>query len=153
MLVFQVSFLGSELVFSSKSLRLYIYIYIYINKFTCDFKRVEKALLGEQGWNFKSKNLSAHSHDKDIKVALQFNKLPFFISLGDADPESNDAKYTVLLMESVHKISQELSRFLNDNDRKKLAKIMRKLGFDDLVPLFYEMPPDHERKVNRYHFI
>ena len=77
----------------------------------------------------------------------------FFFSLGDADPESNDVKYTVLLMESVHKISQELSRFLNDNDRKKLAKIMRKLGFDDLVPLFYEMPPDHERKVNRYHFI
>ena len=56
-------------------------------------------------------------------------------------------------MESVHKISQELSRFLNDNDRKKLAKIMRKLGFDDLVPLFYEMPPDHERKVNIYHYI
>ncbi|CAH3109026.1 unnamed protein product [Pocillopora meandrina] len=67
----------------------------------------------------------------------------------DADPESNDVKYTVLLMESVHKISQELSRFLNDNDRKKLAKIMRKLGFDDLVPLFYEMPPDHERKNER----
>ena len=56
-------------------------------------------------------------------------------------------------MESVHKISQEFSRFLNDNDRKKLAKIMRKLGFDDLVPLFHEMPPHHERKVNIYHFI
>ena len=101
----------------------------------------------------KVKNLRAHSRDKDIKVALQFNKLPFFFSLGDADPESNDVKYTVLLMESVHKISQELSRFLNDNDRKKLAKIMRKLGFDDLVPLFYEMPPDHERKVIINHFI
>lgn len=84
--------------------------------------------------------------DKDIKVALQFNKLPFF--LGDADPESNDMKYPVLLMESVHKISQDLPSVLNDKNRKKLARIMQNLGFDDLVPLFYEMPPDRERRVN-----
>ena len=53
-------------------------------------------------------------------------------------------------MESVHKISQDLPSVLNDEDRKKLAGIMQKLGFDDLVPLFYEMPLDHERKVNKY---
>ena len=56
-------------------------------------------------------------------------------------------------MESVHKISQDLPSVLNDKNRKKLARIMQNLGFDDLVPLFYEMPPDHERKVNIYHFI
>ena len=53
-------------------------------------------------------------------------------------------------MEIVHKISQDLPSVLNDEDRKKLAGIMQKLGFDDLVPLFYEMPLDHERKVNKY---
>lgn len=74
-----------------------------------------------------------------------------FSFLGDADPESNDVKYPVLLMESVHKISQDLPSVLNDKDRKKLATIMQKLGFDDLVPLFYEMPLDHETKVNIYH--
>ena len=145
--MFQVSFLGSELVFSCKSLRFY-----KIN-LPATLNALKKLSWENKDGISKVKNLRAHSRDKDIKVALQFNKLPFFFSLGDADPESNDVKYTVLLMESVHKISQELSRFLNDNDRKKLAKIMRKLGFDDLVPLFYEMPPDHERKVNTYHFI
>lgn len=88
--------------------------------------------------------------DKDNKVTLQFNKYHFSF-LGDADPESNDLKYPVLLMESVHKISQDFPSVLNDEDRKKLAGIMQKLGFDDLVPLFYEMPLDHERKVNKYH--
>ncbi|CAH3109016.1 unnamed protein product [Pocillopora meandrina] len=67
----------------------------------------------------------------------------------DADPESNDLKYPVLLMESVHKISQDFPSVLNDEDRKKLAGIMQKLGFYDLVPLFYEMPLDHERKTER----
>ena len=45
-----------------------------------------------------------------------------FSFLGDADPESNDVKYPVLLMESVHKISQDLPSVLNDKDRKKIAK-------------------------------
>ncbi|CAH3109024.1 unnamed protein product [Pocillopora meandrina] len=67
----------------------------------------------------------------------------------DADPESNDMKYPVLLMESVHKISQDLPSVLNDKNRKKLARIMQNLGFDDLVPLFYEMPPDRERRTER----
>ena len=57
-------------------------------------------------------------------------------------------KYPVLLMESVHKISQILPSDLNDKNRKKLARIMQNLGFDDLAPLFYEMPPDRERRVN-----
>ena len=54
-------------------------------------------------------------------------------------------------MESVHRISPDFPSVLNDEDRKKLAGIMQKLGFDDLVPLFYEMPLDHEIKVNKYH--
>ena len=56
-------------------------------------------------------------------------------------------KYPVILMESVHKIVQDLPSVLTDRNKKKLAKIMQKLGFDDLVPLFYEMPPDREKKV------
>ena len=51
-------------------------------------------------------------------------------------------------MESVHKIVQDLPSVLTDKNKKKLAKIMQKLGFDDLVLLFYEMPPDCEKKVN-----
>ena len=60
-------------------------------------------------------------------------------------------KCLVLLMESVHKIIQDLPIVLNDKDKEKLARVMQKLGFDDLVPLFYKMPPDHERKVNIFH--
>ena len=56
-------------------------------------------------------------------------------------------KYPVILMESVHKIVQDLPSVLTDRNKKKLAKIMQKLGFDDLVPLFCEMPPDREKKV------
>lgn len=51
-------------------------------------------------------------------------------------------------MESVHKIFQDLSSVLKEKNRKKLARIMQKLGFNDLVPLFYEVPPDLETKVN-----
>lgn len=51
-------------------------------------------------------------------------------------------------MESVHKIVQDLPSVLTDKNKKKLGKIMQKLGFDDLVLLFYEMPPDREKKVN-----
>ena len=51
-------------------------------------------------------------------------------------------------MESVHKIVQDLPSVLTDKNKKKLAKIMQKLGFDDLVPLFCEMPLDREKKVN-----
>lgn len=57
-------------------------------------------------------------------------------------------KYPVLLMESVHKIFQDLSSVMKEKNKKKLARIMQKLGFNDLVPLFYEMPPDREAKVN-----
>ncbi|CAH3109010.1 unnamed protein product [Pocillopora meandrina] len=69
-----------------------------------------------------------------------------------SDPESNDMKYPIILMESVHKIVQDLPSVLTDKNKKKLAKIMQKLGFDDLVPLFCEMPPDREKK-NEQHFV
>lgn len=64
-----------------------------------------------------------------------------------ANPGSNEMKYPVLLMESVHKICQDLSSVMRDKNKKKLAKTMQKLGFDDLVPLFYEMLPDREAKT------
>ncbi|XP_022803066.1 probable ATP-dependent RNA helicase DDX60 [Stylophora pistillata] len=67
----------------------------------------------------------------------------------NADKESNDMKYPVLLMESVHKIFQDLSSVMEEKNKKKLARIMQKLGFNDLVPLFYEMPPDREAKTEQ----
>ena len=71
MLVFQVSFLRSEL-FS-------LFFSILSIDSLATSNAIKNAVLGEQGWDFKSKkNLRAHLSDKDIKVALQSNKLPFF---------------------------------------------------------------------------
>ena len=70
--MFQVSFLGSELVFSCKSLRFY-----KIN-LPATLNALKKLSWENKDGISKVKNLRAHSRDKDIKVALQFNKLPFF---------------------------------------------------------------------------
>ena len=118
------------------------------NWFTCDFKRDRKRCFGRTRMGFqKSKKIWERIWaTRILKLHCSLTNYLFF--LGDADPESNDMKYPVLLMGSVHKISQDLPSVLNDKNRKKLAKIMQNLGFDDLVPLFYEMPPDRERRVN-----
>ena len=139
MLVFQISFLRSEL-FS-------LFFSILSIDSPATSNAIENAVLGEQGWDFKSKKIWERIWaTRILKLHCSLTNYLFF--LGDADPESNDMKYPVLLMESVHKISQILPSDLNDKNRKKLARIMQNLGFDDLAPLFYEMPPDRERRVN-----
>ena len=139
MLVFQVSFLRSEL-FS-------LFFSILSIDSPATSNAIENAVLGEQGWDFKSKKIWERIWaTRILKLHCSLTNYLFF--LGDADPKSNDMKYPVLLMESVHKICQDLPSVLNDKNRKKLARIMQNLGFDDLVPLFYEMPPDRERRVN-----
>ena len=51
-------------------------------------------------------------------------------------------------MESVQKMAQDLQSLLTDKNKKKLARMMQKLGFDDVVPLFYALHPERETKVN-----
>ena len=56
-------------------------------------------------------------------------------------------KYPVLLMESVHKITEGFETLLSDKDKKKMAGYMQKLGFEDIAAMFYKLNPETDRKV------
>ena len=57
-------------------------------------------------------------------------------------------KYPVLLMESVHKITEGFETLLSDKDKKKMAGYMQKLGFEDIAAMFYKLNPETDRKVS-----
>ena len=69
-------------------------------------------------------------------------------TLGTCEPNSNDMKYPVLLMDSVQKISQGLQSLLTDKDKKRLAGCIQKLGFDDVAAMFYDLRPESGKRVN-----
>ena len=56
-------------------------------------------------------------------------------------------KYPVLLLKSVQKMAEDFHSLLTDKEKKKLAGIMRKLGFDDIAATLYDLPEESERKV------
>ncbi|KAJ7386939.1 putative ATP-dependent RNA helicase ddx60 [Desmophyllum pertusum] len=58
------------------------------------------------------------------------------------DPKSNDMKYPVLLMESIQNMVQGFHSLFTDKDKKKLARYMQKLGFDDVAATFYDLHPE-----------
>ncbi|KAK2572326.1 putative ATP-dependent RNA helicase DDX60 [Acropora cervicornis] len=57
-------------------------------------------------------------------------------------PNSNDMKYPVLLMDSVQKISQSFQSLLTDKNKKRLAGYIQKLGFDDVAAMFWDLQPE-----------
>ena len=82
----------------------------------------------------------------DYKAKYQNRLQALYFFLGTVDPESNDMKYPVLLMESVQKMAQDFQSLLTDKDKKKLAGFMRKLGFDDVAASFYDLPAEESGK-------
>ncbi|XP_022803055.1 probable ATP-dependent RNA helicase DDX60 [Stylophora pistillata] len=63
------------------------------------------------------------------------------------DPESNDMKYPVLLMESVQKIAYGYQDLLTVEDKKTLSGFMQKLGFSDIASMFYDRAEGRESKT------
>ncbi|XP_020629551.1 probable ATP-dependent RNA helicase DDX60 [Orbicella faveolata] len=63
------------------------------------------------------------------------------------EPNSNDMKYPVLLMDSVQKIAQGFQSLLTDKDKKKLAGYIQKLGFDDVAAMFYDLQPESGKRA------
>ncbi|PFX17719.1 putative ATP-dependent RNA helicase DDX60 [Stylophora pistillata] len=63
------------------------------------------------------------------------------------DPESNDLKYPVLLMESVQKMAYGYQDLLTVEYKKKLSGFMQKLGFSDIASMFYHRAEERERKT------
>ncbi|XP_015768450.1 PREDICTED: probable ATP-dependent RNA helicase DDX60 [Acropora digitifera] len=57
-------------------------------------------------------------------------------------PNSNDMKYPVLLMDSVQKIAQDFQSLLRDKDKKRLARCIQNLGFDDVAAMFWDLQPE-----------
>ena len=70
------------------------------------------------------------------------------VTLGTIKPNSNDMKYPVLLMDSVHKISQSFQSLLTDKNKKRLAGYIQKLGFDDVAAMFWDLQPESGKLVN-----
>ena len=69
------------------------------------------------------------------------------VTLGACEPNSNDMKYPVILMDSVQKIAQGFQSLLTDKDKKRLAGYIQKLGFDDLAAMFYDLQPESGKRV------
>ncbi|XP_022789735.1 probable ATP-dependent RNA helicase DDX60 [Stylophora pistillata] len=63
------------------------------------------------------------------------------------DPESNDLKYPVLLMESVQEMANGYKDLLTVEYKKKLSGFMQKLGFSDIASMFYDRAEERERKT------
>ena len=78
------------------------------------------------------------------------NKTEMFVLviLGTFQPNSNDMKYPVLLMDSVQKISQSFQSLLTDKNKKRLAGYIQKLGFDDVAAMFWDLQPEMGKMVN-----
>jgi len=70
------------------------------------------------------------------------------VTLGACEPNSNDMKYPVLLMNSVQKIAQGFQSLLTDREKKRIAGYIQKLGFDDVAAMFYDLQPDSGKRVN-----
>ncbi|XP_078360874.1 putative ATP-dependent RNA helicase DDX60 isoform X2 [Oculina patagonica] len=65
------------------------------------------------------------------------------------EPNSNDMKYPVLLMESIQKIAQDFQSLLSDKDKKKLAGYTQKLGFDNVAATFYDLQPESGKRAGQ----
>ena len=50
-------------------------------------------------------------------------------------------------MESIQNMAQGFQSLFTDKDKKKLARYMQKLGFDDVAATFYDLHPESGKRV------